>query len=334
MSALLRVEAQFLGRRADAASFVDHPSGYLALGPRNSVFEMPGTPGFIAYRETGGHLVSFGGVHAPEGDRGTLLDAFAAEARRRRRRVMAIQVREAQVPLFCSRGFTVNQFGTSYSLDLRAFSLGGTSKMQLRNKIKRAERAGLRVAEVGHGVPRNASMFTKLRDVSASWLAKKGKKELDFMIGELGEPDDVERRIFVALDSDDRVRAFITYVPSWGERPGYLHDLTRRCPDVPVGAMELCNSVAMATLRAEGTPFLHFGFTPFMLSGADAPTASRPIRWLVDKLRKYGRFVYPAETQAAYKSKWGAQIREPEYVAVRPLSLRALWDFLVVTRSV
>jgi hypothetical protein len=35
----------------------------------------------------------------------------------------------------------------------------------------------------------------------------------------------------------------------------------------------------------------------------------------------------------AYKLKWGPTVIEPEYLACRPLSLRAIWDLLVLTRS-
>ena len=115
------------------------------------------------------------------------------------------------------------------------------------------------------------SWFAKLDEISRLWLESKGKKELDFMVGEIGGPDDHDRRIFLVLDSSENPIAFISYVPVWGsERPGYLHDLTRRIPDAPSGAMELCNAEAIARLRAEGVKYLHFGFTPFIIDGAES----------------------------------------------------------------
>jgi hypothetical protein len=55
---------------------------------------------------------------------------------------------------------------------------------------------------------------------------------------------------------------------------------------------------------------------------------------VIGKLRKYGQAVYPAETQANYKLKWGTNILEPEFFAARPLSLRAVVDTLLLTRSI
>jgi hypothetical protein len=36
----------------------------------------------------------------------------------------------------------------------------------------------------------------------------------------------------------------------------------------------------------------------------------------------------------AYKLKWAPEYIEPEYVAARPLSLRAIVDLLLLTRSI
>jgi lysylphosphatidylglycerol synthetase-like protein (DUF2156 family) len=313
---------------------IDHPSGFLALTERNARFSLEGVPGFISYREQGRHLVALGGVHAPEEARAALLDGFITEATRRRRRVIAVQVRAAQTELFRSRGFTINRFGSTYGMDLRGFSLAGTRRMKLRNKIKRARAAGLRVLEVGRELVADAATFARLAAVSGSWLKAKRKKELDFMIGELGVPGDARRRIFVVEDGAGAMLGFITYVPAWGERPGWLHDLTRRVPTAPAGTMELCNAVAIERLKETGASFLHFGFTPFVLCGIEIPGASRLLAWALRMLGRYGRALYPAQSQVEYKLKWAPEIVEPEFVAARPLSLRAVLDLLVLTRSV
>jgi len=247
---------------------------------------------------------------------------------------MVVQLRESQVPLFTARGFAVNPLGTSYAVSLKGYSLAGTKKMKLRNKIKRAKGEGLVVQEVGKELPRSEETFARLRDISAAWLAEKGKKELEFMIGELGEPGDALRRIFVVSDAAGKAQAFITYVPVWGERPGVLHDLTRKRPEAGVGAQELCNSFAVERFMAEGVPHLHFGFTPFIVEPQPPSSASRIMHWIVLKLRSHGQAVYPSDSQAAYKLKWGTDILEQEYVAARPLSLRAIVDLLMLTRAV
>ncbi|MFO0970271.1 MAG: DUF2156 domain-containing protein [Gemmataceae bacterium] len=326
--------AVFEQRQAlDPRLVVDHPSGYLALSERNRRFGLPGVSGFIAYRAQGLHWIGFGGVHAATADRGPLLDAFVDQADRRRRSVVFVQVRGEQADLFRSRGFNVNPFGATYGVRLPGFSLAGTKRMKARQKVKQARAAGLRVREVGVEAPRDEFTFMRLRAVSDAWLEAKRKKELDFMIGELGGPENTERRIFVVVDAADEMQGLITYVPVWGSRPGHLHDLTRRLPGAPVGAMELCNAVAIERFVEEGAPYLHFGFTPFAVEEEAAAADSGVLSWIVRFLWRHGRAIYPAQSQVAYKLKWAPDYIEPEFLACRPLSVRAAWDLLLLTRS-
>lgn len=346
-------ERDALGALGSLSAYIDHPSGFLALSSRNQLFRARDCEGFISYRERGGHLFLFGGVHAPPAAQAPLLDRFLGEAAARRKRVVAVQLRQGQAKLFRERGFVVNQLGTSYGLQLPNYSLAGTRRMKLRNKIKRARSLGVRVLEVGRELPRSAETFAKLHEISERWIRKKGKKELDFMIGELGDEPrnelrneprneprneiDRARRIFVAVQGEGSAAlwlGFITYVPVFGAQPGYLHDLTRRLPESPPGAMELCNADAMERLRSEGAHYLHFGFTPFVTSGAEAQGASPVLAWLIRMLARYGSLIYPAQSQVDYKLKWGPELVEPELVAARPLSLRAIWDLLILTRSI
>jgi len=328
-----RALAPVEGLAGDPSAVIDHPSGFLGLSPRNQRFTVAGILGFLAFREQGWHLIVLGGIHAPVPQQGDLLDRFLAFAEARRRRVIVVQLRAPQIPLFLCRGFTINQLGTSFGLTLQRFTLRGSEKMQLRNKLSRARRAGLRVAEVGVDLPRSEATFARLRAVSDAWIRAKRKKELDFMIGELGRPEEAWRRIFVALDRAAESVAFITYVPAPGCTPGYLHDLTRRLPTAPPGALELINAHAIEQMIAQGVPHLHLGFTPFVVDGQEPPGASRWAAWLIRALYRHGSALYPAATQAQYKLKWTPDVIEREYVAARPLSVRAIFDLLLLTRA-
>lgn len=317
----------------DPAACIDHPSGFLALNPRNRQFRCPGLSGFVSYREQGRHLIAFGGVHAPPDEEADILDGFVEFSRWAKRRNLFVQVRERQTELFRDRGFAVNQFGTSFGIDLARFSLSGTPKMGLRNKINQARKSGLSIAEAGRDVPADAALFAELGTISRQWLLTKGK-ELDFMIGELGRPEESRRRIFIVIAPNGRTIGFITYVPVWGKTPGYLHDLTRRLPAASPGAMELCNAVAIRRMIAEGVPFLHFGFTPFITDASPAPGANRLLAWALKQLHRHGSFIYPAESQAQYKLKWGPHLIEREYLAAHPVSVRGIVDLLILTRSI
>lgn len=316
----------------DLTECINHPSGFFALSPRKDRFTVSDVPGFIAYKEHGKHLVLMGGVHAPKPRRAPLLDSFLAEAAKRKRRVIVLQLNEEQIALFASRGFTVNQFGSSFALRLSGFTFGGTKRMKLRHKIKRAQQAGLRVVEIGRELPDNESTYQQIYGISDNWLKEKGRKELDFLIGEIGHSGQSQRRIFAVVDAQDRMLGFITYVPVWGEHAGMLHDLTRRLPDAPPGIMELCNAFAIRRFTEEGIAYLHFGFTPFIVDDRRRPGENRVLATIVRLIGKYGSAIYPALDQVRYKQKWAPDIVEREYLAYDRLSVRALVDVLRVTQ--
>jgi lysylphosphatidylglycerol synthetase-like protein (DUF2156 family) len=317
----------------DWAGVVDHPSGFLALSPRNVLFTCPGVSGFVAYRAHGRYRINLGGVQAAPAQRAALLDEFLAESRREGCRAVAVQVRQDQVDLFRGRGFAVNQFGSSFGVDLTTFTMAGGGRLKLRNRIQRARRAGVRVVELGRDLPASAAAWDGVQRVSRVWLRGKKGPELDFLIGELGRPGDSHRRIFLALDARGEPLGFITYVPAWGARSGYLHDLTRRVPAAPPGVMELTNAEAMGRFTAEGARFLHFGLTPFVVDPHEPPGGHRGLAWLLRLIGRRGRFVYPALSQREYKMKWAPDVIEREYIAFEKLAPGALWALLSVTRS-
>ena len=129
------------------------------------------------------------------------------------------------------------------------------------------------------------------------------------MIGELGEPENRERRSssLAIVCSAGGVHHLCARV---GANPGYLHDLTRHVPGAPVGTMELINGSAIDRFREEGVPYLHFGFTPFIVSGAEPAGFNRLFSRSVELLGRYGSAVYPAQTQVSYKLKWGPDLIE------------------------
>lgn len=312
-------------------TFVDHPSGYLATAPRNTLFVRPGREGFVAYRRHGRYRLNLGGVQAPAGEREALLAGFLDDAHGQGERVVAVQVRRGQVELFRRHGLAANQLGSSYALDLGRFSLAGGVREKLRNKLARARRAGVVVLELGRDRPLSPSLWRAVEGVSRAWLAARHAPELDFLVGELGTPGERDRRVFVA-EQAGRMLGFITYVPAWGARPGWLHDLTRRVPDAPPGVMELVNATAAARFAGEGAGFLHFGLTPFVVDEAE-PDADSPL--LARAIRLLGRhaFVYPARTQADYKLKWAPDVVEREWIAFESVRPGAVWALLAATRS-
>src|SRR5262249_13871731 len=158
-----------------------------------------------------------------------LLRAFLDRAAEQHRKVVVVALQHADAQIYAANGFIVNQIGSTYAVDLQRFSLRGKRFVKLRNKVSRAARAGLEIAEVDA-----ADWSSNVATVDAAWLRSKGHhvKQLEFLIGEIGGEAQRFRRMFAGVIAGKPV-AYVSYAPAFGTRPGWLHDLSRRIPDAP-----------------------------------------------------------------------------------------------------
>jgi lysylphosphatidylglycerol synthetase-like protein (DUF2156 family) len=316
-----------------------HSSAFLALNDGNRYFAADGVEGMVVYRPFGRrYWVQFTGPVAPAAGLDRLTDAFAAEAARRRRRVIAVQLPRADAERVVDRGWVVGQFGCSYSIDLTNFGLSGRKFVKTRNMITRSRREGVAVAEVGADRMADPEFAAGLDAIDGAWLRSKGRhvKEMRFLIGQRGGALQGHRRLFAATVAGRPV-AYISYSPVYGESSGWLYDLTRRAPDAPPGVIEHIFAEAAEQLRAEGAGWMHLGLTPFIgleeqyaLDGGRSAVLSR----LLGLIEKHGSALYPARSQLAFKLKWRPQVITPEYVAFpRRVRLRDAWCLARITNS-
>ncbi len=313
-------------------------SMFLALNEGNRYFSVGERPGLIAYRPAGRrYWVQFTGACAADADRGPLDSAFADAARAAKKRVIAVQLDRADAERAASAGWAVNQFGCSYSIDLTQFTLRGQKFVKTRNMIARSRREGVTVSEATADRLADPGFAARLDGLDAAWLRNKGRhvKELRLMIGERGGAMQDQRRLFVA-EAEGRVVAYISYSPVYGDRAGWLYDLTRRAPDAPPGVIEHVFSHAAQAFHDENVGWLHLGLTPFV--GLDPehamPTSSRLLTSALSLIGERGSALYPAKNQLAFKLKWRPQLVTPEYIAFpRRVRLRDVLRLALVTNS-
>jgi lysylphosphatidylglycerol synthetase-like protein (DUF2156 family) len=325
---------------SDLARFGQHPATYLVQNAGTQQFRDDRLEGLVAYWPAGKRFfLTIGGLLADPADRPALLDSFLAFAKRHGRRVIAVHFLRDDAQLLASRGFRINQIGASYSIDLRTHTLTGSDFATLRNKISRARRKGVEVLEVGVDLPYEEGLKQQMDEIDREWLQQKGKKELDLLIGEMGSRDGLgrERHLYVTRDKG-QILGYIQYSPAWGIYSGWVHDLSRRRREIPVGTMEYANVVAMDRFRKSGSHYLHFGFTPMTSLAPDHEIQgaySEFFRRLMVFLQRHGRFIYPAESQLQYKRCWRPTDVIPEYVGFQGgASLRGVWSFLRATNSI
>jgi lysylphosphatidylglycerol synthetase-like protein (DUF2156 family) len=288
----------------------ENPSSFLAVNNGNRYFTLPGRPGVIVYRPTGQYLIQFAGPFAPEESYTDLARSFAAFARARGKKLTIIQLQERDARIYSSIGFTVNQVGASYAVDLQTFTLSGTRYMQLRNKISRARNSGLEIFEADYDQWKDG-----VAEINRRWLPLKGEgaRPLEYLVGQTGGRMQKYRRLFIGV-KDGQMAGYVSYSPVYGSNPGWMHDLSRRLPESSPGIMEAINKAAIDTFQAENVRWLHFGFTPFtsMSEEREVEGRSKAFSWLMGRLGETGS-VYPAATQLAYKEKWNPTLITTEY---------------------
>ncbi|MBH0781575.1 DUF2156 domain-containing protein [Nocardia bovistercoris] len=316
-----------------------HSSGFLALNTGNDYFAAEGLSGVIAYRPFGrGYWVQFSGPIASPDACAPLEDAFHEAAARAGRRVLKVQLLRGDAERIAADGYVVNQFGSSYSIDLSQFGLIGGKFRKTRSMVARSRKAGVTVSEVDRERSADPGFVAQLDAIDAAWLRDKGKhtKELRFLIGQRGGPMQEHRKLFVA-ELEGRLIAYFSFSPVYGRQHGWLADLERRLPDTPPGVADHLFSDAAKKMYREGAGWLHLGLTPFVGLEAEHEIAngrSRMVGLALNSIREYGGALYPADSALSFKLKWRPHLVTPEYVAFpKRFRLRDAWCLARTTNA-
>jgi lysylphosphatidylglycerol synthetase-like protein (DUF2156 family) len=313
-----------------------HPLTCLLTNP-DIMLHRVRSEGAVGYLPHGSKAdICLGGVLAPDHRRAAVLDDYLRKAADRGATPIFVHFTEEDAALLNERGFLVNQLGASYSLRLSDYDMAGKRFQQLRNKMNRAERAGIQVRALGTAQEFQA-VKPALDRITSQWLAAKKAKPLkglvtDFSALSIPSPD---HRVYVAGTGSD-VIAYVVYTRTWGEAGGWFHDLSRKLPDTQDGVMQLINQKALQQFMQEGAAYLHFGFTPLVeMQPEKAFTGSPAFDSIANWMARKGGVVYPSTSQRQYKMSWRPQLISPEYIAFpKGKAMKALWSVLRATNSI
>lgn len=297
--------------------YASNSSAFLALNEGNLAFIADGIDGCVPFRQAGSrHLAVMCGPIARAEQKDVLLRLFLDFAKQNRWEVLAAQVSREDAEVLSSNGFVVNQLGTTFSIDLSGYRLSGKRMKRVRNKVSQSMREGVIVKEVQAGAL--SDIGPELERIDAEWLKAKGShvKEVEFLIGERRTITDDVRRTYIAERAGSIV-AYSTFVPSYGARPGFLWDLTRRADEAPLGVVEHIFTQAAEDLRSDGVEWLHLGLTPFvgLDDSYEFPGRSAVTRIVVRGFSRFGEKIYPSAANEFFKNKLRPTDLSPEYIA-------------------
>ena len=234
--------------------------GYFNLRRDKSVVWSDSGKAAIAYRVVTGVMLASGDpIGDPEAWPGAIAN-FLAEAERHAWTPAVIGCSERAGHIWCrATGFSALELGDEAVVDVAAFSLDGRPMRNVRQMVKRIERAGyttevLRGASISEGERRRA-----LVDADA-WRGTETERGFSMALGRLVDPVDPDC-VFVVARQDGVMRAFLQFVP-WGP-DGMSLDLMRRDRTADAGVNELLIVDALRSCPGLGVNRVSLNFAAF-----------------------------------------------------------------------
>jgi lysyl-tRNA synthetase class 2 len=225
-----------LPARAFLAEWGDRDSlGYFSLRRDKDVILSPNGRGGIAYRVEGSVSLASGDPLGDPEAWDAAISAWLAECRAHAWIPGVLGASERAAAAFGRCGLDALELGDEAILDLRDFNLDGRDMRQVRQAVRRVERAGYTVRIRRHGAIGREEMSELIADADR-WRDGHTERGFSMALGRLGDPTD-ERCVMVeAFDGAGERRGLLSFVP-WG-RPGLSLDLMRRDRDAENGLNE------------------------------------------------------------------------------------------------
>lgn len=234
--------------------------GYFNLRRDKSVVWSDSGKAAIAYRVVSGVMLASGDpLGDPEAWPGAITN-FLAEAERHAWTPGVIGCSERAGKIWCrATGFSALELGDEAVVDVAGFSLDGRPMRNVRQMVKRIERAGyttevLRAGSVSEGERRRA-----LADADA-WRGTETERGFSMALGRLVDPVDPDC-VFVVARQDGVMRAFLQFVP-WGVDSMSL-DVMRRDRTADAGVNELLIVDALRSSPSLGVKRISLNFAAF-----------------------------------------------------------------------
>ena len=234
--------------------------GYFNLRRDKSVVWSDSGKAAIAYRVVSGVMLASGDpLGDPEAWPGAIA-TFLTEAELHAWTPAVIGCSEQAGNIWCrATGFSALELGDEAVVDVAGFSLDGRPMRNVRQMVKRIERAGyttevLRAGSVSEGERRRA-----LVDADA-WRGTETERGFSMALGRLVDPVDPDC-VFVVARQDGVMRAFLQFVP-WG-LDGMSLDVMRRDRTADAGVNELLIVDALRSSPALGVTRVSLNFAAF-----------------------------------------------------------------------
>ncbi|RFU37718.1 bifunctional lysylphosphatidylglycerol synthetase/lysine--tRNA ligase LysX [Actinomadura logoneensis] len=199
--------------------------GYFALRRDKDFITAPNGKAGIAYRAQGSMCLASGDPLGDPESWSQAIEAWLAECRRHSWTPGAVSVGERAAVEYRRHGLSVLELGDEAIIDVPEFNLEGREMRQVRQAVRRVERAGYTVRIRRHAQIPAAEMAAIVQRAD-QWREGETERGFSMALGRLGDPTDGACVMVEAFDAAGRLRGLLSFVP-WG-RTGLSLDLMRR----------------------------------------------------------------------------------------------------------
>ncbi|GAA4634637.1 bifunctional lysylphosphatidylglycerol synthetase/lysine--tRNA ligase LysX [Actinoallomurus vinaceus] len=209
--------------------------GYFALRRDKDIIFSPNGRAAISYRVEGSVSLASGDPLGDPEAWDVAIKEWLRECRAHAWIPGVIGASERAAAAYGRCGLDALELGDEAILDLREFNLEGRDMRQVRQAVRRVERAGYTVRIRRHGAISTEEMAEVVADADR-WRDGHTERGFSMALGRLGDPTDERCVLVEAFDAAGRRRGLLSFVP-WG-RPGLSLDLMRRDRDAENGLNE------------------------------------------------------------------------------------------------
>ncbi len=233
---------------------------YFALGEDKTYFFSQSGKSVISYVLQGSTAVVAGDPIGPTEELSIVLKQFIDFCKEQDWTIVFWQVCEDVAEMYHAAKFRLLKIGEDAVLNPQTFTLKGGAMANVRSSAKRAEKDSLSVLFY-RGQVTNTEQLLQMEQISIHWLAQKGGSEMGFSMGSFEAQGNSEYLYALAVDAQNKVHGFVSFIPIYGRR-GWGLDLMRRAETCAPGTMELLLARSIEYMKDQDATMVSLGLAP------------------------------------------------------------------------
>lgn len=313
--------------RALVVKYGQNPMSYLALESDKKYFLGNKIEGVVAYRVVRNIFVCCGDMICNPKDSRAFLKEVEDFCRQNDWKILFLNTTHYFLDVYKEHGFGSVKCGEDACFNLEEYGLSGGKMAKVRAAVNKANREGLTVHEYKPLVEKNSALEKEIEGISKEWLRGKNISKLEFMLGDIGFENPMDKRYFYAKENNKRVVGFVVYIP-YDNKKAYLADMTQYKKDAPYGVLEKIIYESFMMMKEEGLKTVSLGLSPlYNVTSEDKVVVSEK---LFDYIYHHFNKAYGFKNLHDAKKKYAPTHWESRYFVFKPSLFSPAYAYAMV----